>query len=371
MLNRPRATRPQTMLALVTDAFGGRGGIAQYNRDFLAGVAASKLVSSIVVLPRIAPDAAEPHIDGVKQLAAHKGRVSYALAAMQAALSQPIDIVFCGHVYMVPLAAMIALMKGAKLVVQAHGIEVSHRPTTIQRKSVDAADLVLCVSRHTRQMVMSWASVEPDRILVLANTVGEEFTPGDASALREAWGLSGRQVLLTVSRLDTRQRHKGHELVMAAIPGLVAAGHQIAYVVVGEGDDLPRLKAIASRIGITDRVLFTGRVDLSTLVEAYRLADVFVMPSTGDGFGIAFLEAMSCGTPAVGLASAGAPDALCDGELGFAVSESEFSSTLARLLANPPRRGAELAAAVKARFGHQVFVERLRDRLLYLEGLNA
>ena len=71
-----------------------------------------------------------------------------------------------------------------------------------------------------------------------------------------------------------------------------------------------------------DRVIFLGGVAPQRSRDAYRMADLFVMPSTGEGFGIAFLEAMASGTPALGLNAAGAPDALADGELGTLTSEA-------------------------------------------------
>ena len=126
-------------------------------------------------------------------------------------------------------------------------------------------------------------------------------------------------MLLTVGRMDARERYKGHDRVIEALPQLVAAGHDVIYVVVGEGDDVDRLKVSAVEAGVADRVRFIGAVGRETLVDAYRMADLFVMPSTGEGFGIAFLEAMACGTPALGLAIAGAADALADGELGTVV----------------------------------------------------
>src|SRR6185437_9752493 len=90
------------MLALVTDAFGGRGGIAQYNRDFLGAVVDCGAVSSITVLPRLVLDPASPPLP-IEQLPPRHGRIAYTLAALRTATSRSNDIVFCGHLYMAPL----------------------------------------------------------------------------------------------------------------------------------------------------------------------------------------------------------------------------------------------------------------------------
>src|SRR4029077_17292870 len=137
------------MLAIVTDAFGGRGGIAQYNRDFLGALAEAGIMSSITVLPRQAPDLPAPP-ETIEQMPARPGRIAYSVAALRAALFRPVDLVFCGHLFMGPLAALITRLKGAKLIVQTHGIEAWRRPSRSQRAALEAADLVLCVSRYTR-----------------------------------------------------------------------------------------------------------------------------------------------------------------------------------------------------------------------------
>ena len=341
------------MLALVTDAYGGRGGIAQYNRDFFGALAEVGL-SSITVLPRQAPDSPVMH-ETIEQLPARPGRIAYSVAALRTALFRTVDVVFCGHLFMAPLAALIARLKGAKLIIQAHGIEAWPRPSRIQRTATERADLVLCVSRHTRAAVLSWAAIAPDRVLVVPNTVREVFTPGDGSAQRAALGVEGKCVLLTVGRMDSRERYKGHDRVIAAIPDLVAKGHDICYMVVGEGDDRTRLEALARDAGVSDRVRFLGAQGLPSLIETYRAADLFVMPSTGEGFGVSFLEAMASGTPALGLDIAGAKDALADGELGTVASEAELSATISRILNQPKPDSVDLAAAVHARFGQKQF----------------
>jgi len=347
------------MLALVTDAFGGRGGIAQYNRDFLAALAKTEAVSSITVLPRHAPDLSAPPL-AVVQLPARRGWIVYSIAALRTALFRRVDLVFCGHLFMAPLALLIAWLKGAKLIIQTHGIEAWRCPSRWQRAALEAADLVLCVSRHTRAAVLSWAAVMPERVIVVPNTVREVFSPADGSKLRAVLGLEGKRVLLTVGRMDSRECYKGQDRVIAAIPDLVERGHDVHYLVVGEGTDRSRLEALARDAGVSERVSFLGPLGLQSLAEIYSIADLFVMPSTGEGFGVAFLEAMASGTRAVGLDFAGAKDALADGHLGTAVSEKELCPAIARLLDESKPDPITLATAVRVRFGSKTLAASAR-----------
>ncbi len=339
------------MLALVPDAFGGRGGIAQYNRDFLIAASTAPGIERIEILPRHAPDAFILPA-GLRQAAPGESRFGFVLRALSMALTGKSSIVFCGHINLVPLAALVAQLSRSRLIVQTHGIEAWGDPGKRYRCALEAADMVLCVSRYTRARVLSWAAIDPDRVVVVPNTVGPMFTPGDASALRAEWGLTGKRILLTVARMDARERYKGHERVIASLPSLP---EDVVYVVLGEGNDMQRIEAFARETGVADRVMFKGGVGRDILIGAYRLADLYVMPSTGEGFGIAFLEAMASGTPALGLAVAGATDALCDGALGIAASEEAFTAALARQLAVGKPDPKALSAAVGARFGSETF----------------
>ncbi|MGC2525421.1 MAG: glycosyltransferase family 4 protein, partial [Stellaceae bacterium] len=329
------AARGACVFALVTDAFGGAGGIARYNRDFLTALVESRTAASIVVAPRHAPESAATPA-AIEQIPARPGRLAYTAATLRTALRRRFDVVFCGHLYMAPLAWLIARLTGAKLVVQMHGIEAWPRPSRLRRGAVEAADLVLSASRWTRAAIAGWAVIAPERLLVLPATVGDEFAPGDGSALRAALGIENRFVLLTVGRLAADERYKGHDRVIAAIPDLVGQGHDLVYVIVGAGDDRGRIEALARTAGVAERVRFLGGVGPALLAQAYRMADLFVMPSTGEGFGIAFLEAMASGTPALGLDVAGARDALADGELGTLVSPADdLAAAIAALLDKP------------------------------------
>ncbi len=344
-------------LALVGDGFGGTGGIAQYNRDLLSAIAASGRIHSIRVLPRHTTEAAQVPL--LVQQMAPKERSSFALAALATALTRRVDVVFCGHIHFASLAAAIAFVGGAKLIIQVHGIEAWNRPRSGWRAAIEKSDFVLSVSRYTRGEVLRFSNVAPERVIVLSNTVGDAFMPGDGTGFRRGLGIGNSRILLTVGRMDSRERYKGQDRVIAALPRLLASGLDVIYLIVGDGDDRARLEQLAREMAVEDRVRFLGALDTAQLVEVYRAADLFVMPSTGEGFGISFLEAMACGTPAVGFAAGGAADALVDGHLGAVVTGEDLTGSLIAMLSKPKAGGALLAAEVRARFGRDVFQQRV------------
>ena len=125
----------------------------------------------------------------IEQTGPRPGRITYSVAALRTALFRPVDLVFCGHLFMAPLAALIARLKGAKLIVQTHGIEaLAAAVTAPARGALEAADLVLCVSRHTRAAVLSWAAIAPERRPGAANTVRMPLHLVTDRALRAALG---------------------------------------------------------------------------------------------------------------------------------------------------------------------------------------
>jgi phosphatidylinositol alpha-1,6-mannosyltransferase len=330
------------ILALVTEAFEGRGGIAQYNRDFLSALAKCDRVGEVIVLPRFSSGSVDTLPTGVEQLRSVESRHAYSLAALWTAIMhRPIDFVFCGHLRMAPLAAGISRALNVPLWIQVHGVEVFEL-SALQRRSVESATMVTVVSRYTRRRLLQWVGIDPARVKVLANTVGPRYRPGpkpDYLLQRHAAG--GKKVLMTVSRLDRLGPYKGHDRVIRTLPRLLEQ-HDTIYLIVGEGDDRPRLESLAVECGVAKNVQFTGSVPAEELPDYYRLADVFVMPSAYEGFGIVFLEAMATGLRVIAGSQDGSRDALCDGALGTLVDPEngeELASAILAALDNPARTG--------------------------------
>jgi phosphatidyl-myo-inositol dimannoside synthase len=343
------------VLALVTDGFGGHGGIARYNQAFLRALAGLDGIKEVVVVPRYGQARADQLPPRLRQLPPAPGKAAYVVCVLRAITGRPrFDLLFCGHINMAALAAALAALLRRPWWLQIHGVDAWDPPGPFIRAAVAQADLVTAVSRYTRGRFLAWAGVKPDKVRVLPNTVDPRFTPGPKPAhLLQRYGLEGKRVLLTVARISRHDRDKGHDRVIAALPALRARFPDLAYVVAGDGDDRQRLEALAREHGVADLVRFIGWVPDAELVEHYRMADLFVMPSTKEGFGIVFLEAMACGVPAIGGDADGSVDALSAVEIGRAVPVEHVTDAIAQVLENPPRddRSSDLAA----RFGLEAF----------------
>lgn len=351
------------VLAMLTDAYGAGGGIAQYNRDWLAAVAASGARIDVCAFGDCSPG----HDDvpaGVRVRCATRSRAVFAVQVMRIAWSFAPQLVWCGHLHLAPLAAWTARVARAPWWLQVHGIDAWQRPSRLRRFASERAMLVTAVSRHTRRRVLAWLNGDRSRVRVLPNTVNETFVP----ALRDPLlatrlGIDAGPVLLTVGRLAAAEAYKGHDRIIACMPRLLQRIPALQYLVVGDGDDRARLQALALRLGVASRVRFVGMLTGEELVGAFRLADAYAMPSTGEGFGIAFLEAMASGVPALGLNADGSVDPLADGELGLCVAETGLAEGLQQLLALEQDRGQALAAKVQARFGRARFDAQVQHLL--------
>jgi phosphatidylinositol alpha-1,6-mannosyltransferase len=159
------------VLALVTDAFGAHGGIARYNQDLFSALALSSQVGNVLVVPRHGANPRDGLLGRVRQTPPRYERIAYAGHVLAQALSRrSFDVVFCGHLYMSPLAALLSVTLKKPMWLQLHGIEAWERPGHLMLAAAEGAALVTCVSRYTRDRFLEWANVPPERVRVLPNT---------------------------------------------------------------------------------------------------------------------------------------------------------------------------------------------------------
>ena len=281
------------------------------------------------------------------------------------------DHIVSTHVNFGPAAHLAKRMLGIPFTLVAHGIDIHPALPSRTAEAIRAADRILAVSHWTRDRVLALGGVDPARVVILPNTMDESrFSIGPRpDLLQKRYAIpAGSKIILSVARLDATERYKGYDRMVRALPQLQEDSGPIHFVLVGEGQDKVRVDALAKILGIERLITLAGFVPDEELADHYRLADVFAMPSTGEGFGIVFLEAMSCGTPVVAGCLDGSVDALDNGRLGVLVEPESVSAIIDGiqrvLTCNGPawwfNRHA-LHSEVVATFGRAAFRTRLRD----------
>ena len=350
------------VLALMPDAYRGFGGIAQYNRDLLDVLLNSDRVDRVVSLTRHVPDSDPGLKRPSSKLVQHflpGSTTRYVTAALSQALRLRPDAILCGHINLLPPAALVKTLNGGSLILEAYGIEAWKRPSAARSWGMDRVDLVIAISRFTRQKLLSWSRIEAHRVRIVPNAVHLErySVTGKPGYLVERYGLAGKRVLLTLGRLPGDERYKGQDRIITLLPLLAAEFPNLAYVIAGDGSDRARLEALVDRMGLRARVVFTGKVTEDEKIDHFNLADAFAMPSLSEGFGFVFLEAAACGVPVLGGSRDGSRDALVDGRLGVMV-DPENADELFQGLTEILRREKNVPAAL-AQFDFPRFKEQI------------
>ena len=328
---------------LVTEAHGGYGGIAQYNQDLIDALAAYDGRTEVVVVPRLQSAPIGPLPGNVRYAtSAANSKLKYVMAAIAAAISAGgYDLVICGHINLLPIAFFVRLWLRAPIVLVVYGIDV-WRPTNsaLANFLVRKVNAFVSISDFTRKKFLSWASLDGVKSFLLPNSIKpQQFSAGVKNKkLVERYGLQGKNVLMTLGRLSADERYKGVDEILVLLPGLVKENPDIIYLVVGDGTDRKRLEEKAEQLGMREHVLFTGRIAENEKADYYRLADVYVMPSRGEGFGFVFLEAMACGIPVIASKIDGSREAVRHGELGQLVdpdNPDEIRAAILKALRGP------------------------------------
>jgi asparagine synthase (glutamine-hydrolysing) len=357
----PKQPKQFRALVLCTDAFGGHGGIAKFNRDLIGALAAMPACAEVVAVPRLMPSPAGTLPDRVRFVAsAAGGKMRFARVAFSEAMQGPFDIVVVGHINLSTFGWLLARIKGAQSLLVIHGIDAwTQHASGMVRRSLRHLHRIVGVSRLTLERFASWSHVDDERLRLLPNCVDlARFSPGPKPPdLAIQLGLSDRRIVMTLGRLASEERYKGFDQVLEALPELAKRVPQISYLICGDGPDRGRLEQKARDLGVGDRVVFAGFVDEAKKVAYYRLADAYVMPSQGEGFGIVFLEAMGCGIPVMGSVRDGSREALLDGQLGKLVDPGNPQEVAEGILAT-----LRMPRGVPAKLDHysvEMFGERL------------
>lgn len=234
-------------------------------------------------------------------------------AAFEEALAEGARFVHAHALYPSAAAARrLAATAGIPLIVSVHGSDLYsnlERPSWAAevRASLRSAAAIVCVSPSLARDAVALACADPSRVTVIPNTYdATRFVFVERS---EVGGRSTRFV--SVGRLVPV---KGHDVLLRAFGVAVRAGLYANLEIVGDGPERARLESIVAEEGLAERVLFSGALADDALVSTLGRADAFVLPSRREGFGVALVEALATGLPALATRSGGPDDIVGPGD---------------------------------------------------------
>lgn len=300
-----------------------------------------------------------------------RGKVRFVLSALARARGQT-RIVLAAHPYLAVAAAQTKLAQPRlKTIVISHGVEVWQRLPGLRRKAFLTSDVFLAPSRYTLEQIVAMQGAPREKTVCLPWPISPDFLElaSQPETLPTLPNFPAGLVVLTAARLAASEKYKGVDQLIRAVAQLARGLPSLHLAVVGSGDDLPRHEQLSRDLGVADRVHFFPGLSPAEVAACYSRCDVFALPSTGEGFGFVFLEAMAFGKPVLGAAAGGVTDIIEDEKNGLLVPPNDLAALIASLerLLTSERLRSELGRAgaetVRSRFQFETFRSQLQDIL--------
>ncbi len=262
----------------------------------------------------------------------------YASLATEIARNEEFDVVHAHDWLTYPAGMAVAALKGKPLVVHVHstefdraGAHIDQRIYDIERRGMLAAMKVIAVSHLTKNLLIQRYGVEPDKIEVVYNAVEQHV-----GALYDVEKYSikrGEKLVLFLGRITAQ---KGPEYFLEAAKKVLEVMDNVKFVMAGSGDMIRHAIELAAGLGIGHKVLFTGFLRGPDVERVFKLADLYVMPSVSEPFGIAPLEAMANDVPVIISKQSGVSEILQHALKVDFWDTNEMANKIVAVLRHPP-----------------------------------
>jgi len=263
-----------------------------------------------------------------------------------------------------------------RVMLVAHGIEVWRPLTLFKRMFLKNCDKVICVSEFTRHEIIRRHKVDADKCVIINNAIDPFMSLPDKLSKTESllarYGItSDNDILFTLTRLANTEQYKGYDQVIRSLGKLKSEFSGIRYVLAGKYDDKEkqRIEQLIAEHNAEGLVILPGFVNEEELTGHFLMADLFVLPSKKEGFGIVFIEALACGLPVICGNTDGSLDAIKCGELGKAIdpdNQTELELEIVKHLKNRHRLTdrARLQQQCISYFNSDNYIQKLEKVLI-------
>tara|TARA_B100000780_G_scaffold258035_1_gene208187 strand:+ start:14207 stop:15382 length:1176 start_codon:yes stop_codon:yes gene_type:complete len=240
-----------------------------------------------------------------------------------------ISEIHCGRVIHEGVTAWLnSRFLGVPYICYVHGEDIESASTSreqslLVRQVCKNAKLLVCNSKNSMRLVEELGFEAQAKCRVLNPGVDtNKFIPAiEDNDFKQAMGWSGKQVLLTVGRL---QRRKGQDYLVKAMPKLILSNPNLHYAIVGRGECESELRELIRELSLTEHVTMYTDLDDAALIKCYQQCDVFILPNRTigndiEGFGMVLAEAQACGKPVIAGRSGGTAETMLEGVTGYVI----------------------------------------------------
>ena len=376
-MTRNRASSSNN-LVVCTDLFTLTGGIQRFNQVIsytLDLVFQEDGIKSHIVSLKDSPNRISSHqvgsLTGVKIYGSEGSKIRFMVSIIKLVFGKKPGLIILTHINLAPIALFLRVIsRYKKTLLVLHGFEAWDKVNWLSYLGIRCCAGFLSVSYYTKIKFCERNNVSQEKVFIINLTTGHEW---DGSVVRSEIFPVKHPYLLCVSRLEpVHAYYKGVDKTIRAIAALARSGRLGGYhlVIVGEGEDQDRLIELAESEGITHLVHFTGRISDIELKSYYAHCDMFVLPSTKEGFGLVYLEAMSFGKSVIASQEGASNEIVVDGLTGYLVPDGDIDALAGKisLLIESKDERERLGKAGQDRylenFTFSKFVERLKTALL-------
>ncbi len=224
-----------------------------------------------------------------------------------------------------------------------------------KKRSLKKIRKIVTVSEANQKVLKKLYPEEKNKFVVISNGIDTTWwhsqslriTDLDRKKTKEELFLAHENSLIIISVAELHER-KGLKYLIEAIPEVSAKFPNIKLVIVGEGPERPELEKLIKKLDIANHVILTGRQ--KEIPKLLKCADIFVLPSRREAFGLVILEAMITGLPVIASTTGGIPEIITDNKTGILVkpeNSAEISEALLDLIAHPEKRSKLSSAGAK------------------------
>ncbi len=273
----------------LTDCYGGRGGIAQYNRNLIESLALIKDLGEITVFQRKTVYKSEKiprKANLINNIS--NSKINYILKTIYHSIfGKKYHLIFCCHIHLLPFAWLLSLKNNCPLVLVIFGEEAWKPTKHIISNFLCRKINHLCSIRHyTSKKFFEWANTKSKKYTYLPNCIEPKkyIHKLKNNKIINKYKLKNKKIIISCARLDQEDKYKGVDETIEALGKISYKIHNILYIIIGDGNDKNRLEEKAKKLKVDHLILFLGKVNEKTKIDIYKIGHVMSMPGSRKTF---------------------------------------------------------------------------------------